>query len=131
MVVYGRAGDSTGGVKDEKGLWLACQSTGDSTGGRAHGPTAMLCFVLLNSLISALFPSLRRRSHHIGMKNDVTVWDPGLFDPARCAHLPGNELKIDCLFLRKPFHAQQVFPKCFFPLPLDAALRQQALLLAR
>ena len=31
------AGDSTGGVKDVKGLWLACQSTGNSTGGLAHG----------------------------------------------------------------------------------------------
>ena len=47
------------------------------------------------------------------MKNDVTVWDRGLSDPARCAHLRGNELKIDCLFLRKLFHAQKVFPECF------------------
>ena len=46
------------------------------------------------SLMSALFLSLRRRSHHIGMKDDVTVWDFGLFDPARCAHLLGFELKI-------------------------------------
>ena len=30
-------------------------------------------------------------------KNDVIVWDPGLFDPTQCAHLPGNDLKIDCL----------------------------------
>ena len=29
-----------------------------------------------------------------------------VFDPVRCAHLPGNELKIDCLFLRKPSHSQ-------------------------
>ena len=43
-VFFDRAGDSTGGVKDEKGLSPACQSTGKSTGGRAHGPTAMLCF---------------------------------------------------------------------------------------
>ena len=26
-------------------------------------------------------------------KNDVTVWDPGFFVPARCAHLPGNDLR--------------------------------------
>ena len=44
LLFFDRAGDSTGGVKDEQGLWLACQSTGNSTGGRAHGPTAMLCF---------------------------------------------------------------------------------------
>ena len=68
LVVCGRACDSTGGVKVEKGLWLACPSTGDSTGGRADGPAAMLCFVLLNSLMSALLLSLRRRSHHVGMK---------------------------------------------------------------
>ena len=41
--IFDRAGNSTGGVKDQKGPWLACQRTGDSTGGRAHGSTAMLC----------------------------------------------------------------------------------------
>ena len=56
FILFDRAGDSTGGVKDEKELWLACQSTGNSTGGRAHGPTAMLSsFILLNSLMLALF----------------------------------------------------------------------------
>ena len=40
FVIFDRAGDSTGGVKEEKGLWLACQSTGNSTGGRAHLPTS-------------------------------------------------------------------------------------------
>ena len=60
-------------MKEDKGLWLACQSTCNSTGGRAHGPTALLCFVLLNSLMSALFLPLTRRRHHFGMKNDVTV----------------------------------------------------------
>ena len=57
FVLFDRAGDSTGGVKDEKGLWLACQSIGNITGGRAHGPTAMLCFVLLDSLMLSLFLS--------------------------------------------------------------------------
>ena len=61
--IFERAGHSTGGVKEAKGLRLACQSTGNSTGGRAHGLTAMLCFVRLNSLMSALFLSLRRRTH--------------------------------------------------------------------
>ena len=83
--IFVRADDSTCGVKDKKELWLACQSIGDSTGGRAHGPTAMLCvfFFFLNGLISTLFLSSRH----------VTDWDPGLFDPARCAHRPGNGLR--------------------------------------
>ena len=29
-------------VKEEKGLWLAYQSAGNSTCGRAHGPTSVL-----------------------------------------------------------------------------------------
>ena len=74
MVVHGRAGDGTDGVKDQKGPRLACQSTGDSTGGLARGPTAMLYFVLLNRLMSVLFLSLWRRSHRVRMKNDLTVW---------------------------------------------------------
>ena len=44
ILFFDRAGESTGGEKVEKELWLACQSTGNSTGGRAHGPTAMLSF---------------------------------------------------------------------------------------
>ena len=36
-----------GRMSTEKGLWLACESAGDSTSGRAHSPTAMLCFFLL------------------------------------------------------------------------------------
>ena len=39
-----------------------------------------------------------------------------VFDPAWCAHLPGNELNIDGLFLRKPFHSPTsvyVPAKCF------------------
>ena len=52
-------------------------------------------------------------------------------DPARCAHLLGNKLKIDCLFSRKLFHSQTsvLFKQSVFPLRLDAALRQQALIL--
>ena len=50
LLCFDRAGDRTGGVKDDKGLWLACQSTGNNTGGRAHGPTAMLCFFLFEQL---------------------------------------------------------------------------------
>ena len=42
----------------EKELWLACESAGDSTGGRAHSPTAMLCFFKLDSLMSSLLLSV-------------------------------------------------------------------------
>ena len=38
----------------QRGLWLTCGSAGNSTGGRAHSPTAMLWFLLLNSLMSSL-----------------------------------------------------------------------------
>ena len=49
-------------VKEEKGLWLACQSAGNCTGGRAHGPTAMLwVFFLLSGLMSSLFQQLRQK----------------------------------------------------------------------
>ena len=37
LVVCGRADDGTGGVKDEKELWLACQSTAPA---RVDVPTA-------------------------------------------------------------------------------------------
>ena len=93
---------STGGVKDEKGLWLACRQA-TARVDVPTGPTAMLFFVLLNSLMSALFLSLRRRSH-IGTKSGRHCLGPwSLTQPS--AHLPGSELKIDCLFLRKPFHS--------------------------
>ena len=66
-MIFDRAGDSTGGGHDEKGPWLACQST-DSTEGRAHGPTAMLCFVLLNSLMLSV--SSYRRDAEIPMERE-------------------------------------------------------------
>ena len=40
-----------------------------------------------------------------------------VFDTARGAHLPGNELKIGRLFLRKPFRAQQSVSQVFFHCP--------------
>ena len=49
---------------------------GNSTGGRAHGPTAMLGFVLLDSLMSAL-PIIETQKSHGNGKNDGTVWDLG------------------------------------------------------
>ena len=43
---FDRAGDIMGGLKEEKDLWIACQSMGDSTGGRVHGSVlfAFKCF---------------------------------------------------------------------------------------
>ena len=74
FVIFDRAGD-TGGVKDEKGLWLACQSTGDSTGGRA--PRQCCVFVLFNSLVSALLSLL----HHIGTKKRRHCLGPWSLSP--------------------------------------------------
>ena len=57
----------------KKGLWLAkAQATA-----QVDVTAPQQCCVFLDSLMSALFLSLRRRSHHIGMKSDVIV-DPGL-----------------------------------------------------
>ena len=44
----------------EKGLWLACESAGESTGVRAHSPTAMPWFLILDIVMLSLFPSLRQ-----------------------------------------------------------------------
>ena len=60
FVIFDSAGDSTGGVKDEKAVTCLSKHR------RQHGWTCPrhhgnLCFVLLNSLMSALFLSLRRR----------------------------------------------------------------------
>ena len=70
-----------------------------------------------------------------------------MFDPAQCAHHPGSELKLDRLsrvfsvvmlmidHLTRD-HTEVIslsnkrfFPAKCFPLPLDAALRQQAIFL--
>ena len=47
-------------VKEDKELWLACQSAGNSTGGRAHGNAVV--FFLKKSLVSSLFLSSRHRN---------------------------------------------------------------------
>ena len=72
----------------EKELWLACGSAGNITCGRAHSPTGMLWFLLLNSLMSSLRIVETQKSQSIvsgidgrdtGLfsgKTDVTVWDP-------------------------------------------------------
>ena len=53
LEIFGRDGDSTGGVKEEKELWLACQST---------GPHGSAWFLILDSLMLSLVLSLRHRS---------------------------------------------------------------------
>ena len=60
--------DSTGGCAQRRGLWLASESAGDRTGGRAHSPTGMLWVFLLSSLMSCFpivedteFPKERER----------------------------------------------------------------------
>ena len=58
LKIFDRAGDSTGGVKEEKGS-VVCLSKVHATA-RVDVP---LCFVLLNSLMPALFLSLRRKNH--------------------------------------------------------------------
>ena len=126
MVVYGRAGDSTRGVKDEKGLWLACRNTGDSTGGRAPRPCGNAVSCSFEQSDVGSLPIIETQKSSYWIEKTTSLSATLVFDPARFAHLPGIELKIDSLFLRKPFDAQIVFPKCFFPLPLDAA---QALIL--
>ena len=52
------------------GLFVKAQAK--STGGRAHGPTAMLCFVLVNSLMWALLHSWKRRNH-IGIQKTTSL----------------------------------------------------------
>ena len=86
------------------------------TGERAHSPTCVFC-VILNSFMSVLLIHETQKSHsgergtvvrQVGfrVKNDVTVWDPGLgparstslispvSDPNRCGRLPSSELKL-------------------------------------
>ena len=72
----------------KKELWLDCESAADSTGGRAHSPTAMLWFIL-DSLMSA------QKSSHWDKKRRHCLGPWSLTQPG--AHLPGNELFIDCL----------------------------------
>ena len=63
-------------------------------------------FFLVNSSVSSLpiveaqksqrnASGVDRRETGLFLEKDVTVWGLGLFDPTRCAHLPGTELKTD------------------------------------
>ena len=48
----------------KKGLWLACQSKGDTTGGRAHGPTAMLFYCCEQSDVGSFLITETQKSSH-------------------------------------------------------------------
>ena len=89
----------------QKGLWLACESAGNSTGVRADSPTAMVWFYLLNSLMSSLpivetqksrwnVSGVNRRETSFFSRKTTSLTGVLVF-PARCAHRPGNELNID------------------------------------
>ena len=114
VLFFDRAGDSAGGratferAGDSAGGRATFERAGDSTGGRAHGSTALwfFSFELLDVVSLPVVETQKSRRNVSGVdrretgmflrkENDVSVWVPGLFDPARCAHLPGNELKID------------------------------------
>ena len=69
-------------MKEEKGLWLACKSPGDSTGGCAHGPTAMLCLVFLNSLDVDSLPITETQKSGVDrreMKKTSLSWPVNVF----------------------------------------------------
>ena len=86
--MFDRAGNSTGGVKEESGLLVQAQAPA-----RVDVCTApRQCFFFFRRLdVVSLLLSFRQKSRR-NMSGVVTVWDLGLFDPARCAHLPGHEL---------------------------------------
>ena len=59
-----------------RGCGLLVESAGDSTGGCAHDPTAMLCFC--SSEQSDVGSLIETQKSHWNEKNDVTVWEPDL-----------------------------------------------------
>ena len=99
--------------------------------------TAMLCFFGKSfDVVSLPIVERQPRGNVSGVDNRETrlllrekqrqclgPWP--LFDPARCAHPPGESI------LWQTFHSQTsvLFQRSVFPLPLGAALRQQAIFL--
>ena len=100
---------------------MACLSTYGQQHGltcpRSHG-NAVFCSFELSFIETQKSNWNEKRRHCLGTLDSVRA-------------SPWQELKIDCLFLRKPFHSQTcvLFQQSIFPLPLDAALRQQAIFL--
>ena len=70
------------------GRGLLCQSTGDSTGGRAHRPGNAVFFLFNSNAVSLpVIETQKYRRNASGVDRCetgffffVTVWDPGLFD---------------------------------------------------
>ena len=91
-----RGADRSGGVKDENGLWLACRKRKHKYGWTCprHQGNAVFCS-FEQSDVGSLPITDTQKSYW----NEKTTSLSGtlVFDPARCAHLAGNELKIDCL----------------------------------
>ena len=85
----------------EKELWLTCEITCDSTGGRAHSFTAMLSFFICDRLMSSPVVErhgVDRRETGLLLREKTTSLSGTLvIHSAQCAHLLGNELKIGCL----------------------------------
>ena len=79
------AGEITS-TTDEEELWLlrflTVQATAREEWRRRRG-----CGLLVKAQATASGVDRRETGFF------VTVWDPVLFDPARCAHLPGNDLR--------------------------------------
>ena len=90
-------------IFDQTGLCFACESAGDMTGGRVHSPARFQFVFLLNSSMSPLPTETQRSQWNVGgadrrerilfsWKKTTSLSGTLVCDPARCAHLPGNEL---------------------------------------
>ena len=62
----------------EKGLCLACESAGDSTGGRAHSPTAMLWVSYSGEFDVVSLPTAERQKSQLNVSG-VVRRETGLF----------------------------------------------------
>ena len=82
-----------------------CTEKGAQAAARVDVPTAprQCCVFPFKKLDVGSLPIIQAQKSHSNMSGVdrretgffVIVWDSGLFDPALCAHLPGNDLKID------------------------------------
>ena len=89
----------------QNGAACACESAGNRVGGRAHSPTRVQFVLLLNTSMSSVpvVETQKSRWNVSGVDRCETGLFHGkssslsgilVFDPARCAHLPGSELQI-------------------------------------
>ena len=84
-----------GWMRTRKGLWLACDSAGDSTGGRVKNPPRQCCGFCAFEQFDVVYRC--ETGLYLRKKRTTSLSGTLVFGPARCAHLLGNELKIDCL----------------------------------